>query len=176
VIQYSKIPLDDEPEICTEIGRLVAHWAVVEIHLKLVMSQLLSTDQSRAVTVYNSVTSVRTKVDIMKRLVRDFIIDDEFSRELSLLFKEVERLNSKRNEIVHAAWGRHPDGYISLHPESLPGSSGKKRMKPSYPIKSDDIKKIVEEISLVSTRLSHIQVSNKIIAESSRCLISKKNN
>lgn len=164
----SKIPLDDEPEICEALGRLIAHWAVMEIALKQVLSQLLLTDQSRGITVYDSIVSAKTKIDIIKRLIRDFLPPSQLKKSLRSLIRQADNLNSKRNELVHASWGRHPDGHILLQREGLPHAESKSRTKSSYRITAQDIRNAADSIAIVSGQLLSLHSSNGIVRESSR--------
>jgi hypothetical protein len=145
----TQVPMDFNNEFATELGRLVAHWAVVESCLTRVLAMLLGIqDQVRGQFVFMSFVSLKSKLELIERLAETFLVESLEKAQLVTLLKESSRLNKLRNDNVHAQWGPSVNkGALSRWPSSLPGNFKKQLFKDTEEITVQDIRDVVEQIA-----------------------------
>lgn len=103
------IPLDDSADHLAQLGRIVGHFAIMESSLCSAMEVLLGVDQFRGRFIFNSITSLRTKLDMLERLAHAFVKPSDAKDRLLSVLKRAGKANQKRNGLIHAIWGAGAD-------------------------------------------------------------------
>ena len=155
----TQVPMDFNPEFASELGRLVAHWAVVESCLTSILAMLLGIqDQVRGQFVFMSFVSLKSKLDLIERLTETFLVESPEKSQLVALLKESARLNKLRNDNVHAQWGPSVNkGALSRWPSSLPGNFKKQLFKDTEEMTVQDIRDVVEQIAELTSAFVEFQ-------------------
>ena len=152
------IPLDSSPEHAAALGRLLGHWAVVELQLSGILQLLLRTQQGPARYIWRGILSTRAKIEILQRLNWHYLPDQPLKEELDQHLKVADSLNAMRNAYVHALWSTPTrDSKVLLrHRNSLPRQY-KETFRDAEPFTSADIEKDVASLAEFSGRLADWQ-------------------
>jgi hypothetical protein len=98
----------DDPEYIDHalaLGRMLGHWGELESCLMLITKFLLKTDyDEKAYFVYKEFTSLRAKINLLKKLNQWFPPDKPIKDEIDNLLSDVEFYNDMRNSFIHARW------------------------------------------------------------------------
>lgn len=156
------VPMDSSPEIAQALGRMIAHWAIVENQLSdLLQELLLIPDQHRGRMLFDSIINLRSKLDLIDALVLVFTKGSE-QTELARLMKKARALNLERNQYVHATWAAAPTAdMLTRFPGMKPVMQGPQRGQPKKAVRLDAaaVLATVEAMSLLSGALSERRIS-----------------
>lgn len=112
-------PVDGQPAIAEQLGRIIAYWGLVELHLFMCLAILLETDQKTARTMWMQFVAVSAKIELMERLAHAKGAEGEWADLLEIL-SEARQCNTKRTGYVHAVYGAAmKPGDLSLIPITL---------------------------------------------------------
>lgn len=148
------IPLDQAPEHAAALGRLLGHWAILEIHLTILMQRLFQLSPQKANLIFNEIVSLRAKLKLLKRVNHHFTIDETLKKEIHDLLVSAEELNGERNKFIHAGWAGNPQDMVRIE-NSLPVNY--KRLTRKYmKFTPKDIQNFVEDIAKLSGSLNDL--------------------
>lgn len=152
-MKKATIPLDSSPEHAAALGRLIGHWAIVEFSLSDIFQKLSGTPKrNKASLILESIVSVKTRLDIIERLIQHFVADCKLKTELEALMTETRDLNSERNAIVHAAWTGGSGGILKRIRTGVPYNP-KIRSHKTKDFSAEDIQDVVDRIASLAQRL-----------------------
>ena len=123
------VPIDSADEHAKELGRLIAHWAVIEHLLVDLLGALLKINQSRAQLIWAEYSAFAVKIRLLRRCTYCYVPDCQQKSDLFKLLGKINDLNDIRNKYVHATWaaGRSDKSLTLIH--GTPPSDYKKRVK-----------------------------------------------
>jgi hypothetical protein len=158
------IPLDSRPEHAAALGRLLGHWAVVEMELIGILEYFLGIEQPFARLVWQEFVSTRGKINLLLRL-NWATVDSAMKSKLDDLLNNAQDLNEVRNAYIHALWV--DPGANSLHlmrsRNTSPGNY-KKTFRKSEPFTPEAIQEDVTKFAKLSAALadwiSHVRSGN----------------
>lgn len=148
-------PLDDRPEHAAALGRLLGHWAYLELQLLIVLEKLLEIDTQKARFVYQEFISVASKIKLLQRLNHHFTSDITKKEKLEKLLANTDTLSIKRNNFIHAIWAstlNDDDPQLLRVRNSLPGKYENLYHKIEE-FTPKDIQRVVDEISTLTLSL-----------------------
>src|SRR3989339_2115641 len=148
----TQVAMDFHHEFSVELGRLVAHWAVVESCLSNILSMLIGIqDQVKGKFIFMTFISLKSKLELIERLTETFFVESPEKTRLVALLKECIRLNNLRNDNVHAQWGPSTNkDNLSRWPSSLPNNFKRQIFKEVSEVAVQDIRNVVEQIAELS--------------------------
>ncbi|OGP70854.1 MAG: hypothetical protein A2Z73_03380 [Deltaproteobacteria bacterium RBG_13_60_28] len=158
--------LDDSPDHAAALGRLLGHWAILETKLMHMMEILLNVDHHRADFVYKEFVSISSKITLLKRLNRWLTKDESLKDEIKNLLSKAGKLNTQRNDFIHARWLSVAHGDYSNKLIRISISSPRdinELHKPSKRFTAQDIQDVVEEI--VKLSLSFQKLLDRMLKE-----------
>jgi hypothetical protein len=149
----TKIPLDEAPRFAAALGRLTAHWAMVEFELSTLLAALLGVDMARAALLYQTFFCVPQKLELLQRLVRGFVEPGGERSALLALLREAAELEERRDGFVHAAWavGRGEDSLQQIS-SSLPRNPQALR-RAMREVAVTEVDAVVERMAVLSAEL-----------------------
>jgi len=151
-----KFHLDiDNSAHAAALGRLVAHWAVLERHLILILQWLLSTDWKTAMIIYQEFVSTKSKIVLLRRLNNYRNKNKTLKKEIDSYLAHALNLNSERNTFIHALWSTQVKDHI-VRIKTIPPFDHKKIEHPWEQLAYQDIQDVVEEISKLSGSLHNL--------------------
>lgn len=95
------------------IGNLVFSWSNNESLFVYLLASLLQTDEVSAAVVFSTLNTTRARLDVIQRLARVKIRDEEVAKELDSLVKRFNNANRTRNEFNHCLYSLGPNGEIA---------------------------------------------------------------
>jgi hypothetical protein len=143
-------PIDLSPEIAAAIGRLVAHWGILEDLLTQLLQNLLGVDQFRADMVFNTFPALGQKIGLIERLLYSFA-EANATRTTALSFcKRAKALSETRNKFIHASWaGDGTSGELVIFSKALPNDTKKRISQPPI-VTAQDIQIEVDKVAALS--------------------------
>src|SRR4030042_1782210 len=99
--------LDDYQDHATALGLMLGHWGELETHLMRMLEFLFQVGNDHVTHqktdfVYKEFVSLTSKITLLERLNRWFILNDKpLNERIKKLLSEVRRLNTERNKYVH---------------------------------------------------------------------------
>jgi hypothetical protein len=150
------IPFDDAPEHAAALGRLIAHWNVLERILVIILQWLLGTSWNKALFIYQEFVSAKSKINLLRRLNHHFNKNIELKNEIDSYLGRASKLNSQRNQFIHALWGVRVEDKLVRGTTMEPPNYKKSSISGHIPeqFTSQDIQAVVEEIAELSQSLS----------------------
>ena len=134
------------------IGRISAHWAILEMHLHVVMWGFLGVSQRVGHAITAPVMSMNTKLHMLRSLAnesKDLSADGR--KHFMALMVRVGDLQTDRNNVVHAVWS------VSKKPDCFNRSKftgwGKVKFE-NQDMTAQEIEDIADEIALLSNEIA----------------------
>jgi len=146
------IPLDDAPEHAAALGRLLGHWAFLEVELETIMRFLLGIDQFKAKFIWQEFTSAKAKIALIQRLNHHFTANKDSKESLDKLLSKAQELNSDRNAFVHALWAGD-EKKLTRFRNTPPGNYKKAGRMPEQ-FSPQDVQNVVDKIAELSQALT----------------------
>lgn len=109
--------IEQYPDHLRLIGLFVTDYSALEGRLALTMWALLDSP-NLGTTVFYSIPSAKTKIDIVRTLVVQTVEAGAVQEEFLAAINDVRRVTDQRNRIVHGQWGipAGPEGKIAPNP------------------------------------------------------------
>jgi len=95
------------------IGNLVFSWSNNESLFIYLLGILLQTDDVAAAVVFSTLNTTRARLDLIQRLARVKIRDEDVAKELDGLIKRFNKASRVRNEFNHCLYSLGPNGEIA---------------------------------------------------------------
>jgi hypothetical protein len=95
-------PLSDEFYIA--LGRVTAHFAVLEAQIEFLTWSLIGRDQGLGQIVTAQV-SFRGLLDLLSSIFRHRVADEALRAELDAVLRRAEAVERRRNLVTHSEWG-----------------------------------------------------------------------
>jgi hypothetical protein len=100
------------------IGNLIVNWSNNESLFIYVLMLLLETDQSSAAIVFATLNTTRARLDLIHRLAKIKLKDENLDKALSKLIDRFNRSTALRNEFNHCMYITDAAGQIT-HTQSM---------------------------------------------------------
>ena len=140
------IPLDNSPDHSSALGRMLGHWATIELHLSDLLGIFLGVDQLKMTMLNSAFTSVPSKIKLIDRLCRLYVVDSKEKEDLLQILKDLEELNAERNSFVHSLWGAGSTSDTLTKIDTRPPNKTSNRVRPTEELKASDIQDFVSRI------------------------------
>jgi len=122
-----------------------------ELHLQSLAWHFLKLGPKEGRVLTHRMSAV-DKINLLRAVSKRWITDRAVANEVTVLTRTAERLNSRRNEIVHGLWGAHPSTPKQL--ELLYIRTDEQKILPhARHLTSDDVKQIASQIRDLDRRL-----------------------
>ena len=152
-----QIPLDSNHEFAAALGRLLGHWAIVEHELTDILGILLRVNQPRAQMIFMTFISFKAKLQLIERLIHNFVGASPEKNRLLSLIRSAGNLNDERNGFIHATWGvGNTNDSLTRFPNTLQGNT-KNAFRATDDLTPQDIQKVVDTIASLSGELQHFR-------------------
>lgn len=102
------------PEVAAEAFRVTAAWSVVEALQGELLAHLVDGNASAVAAVYVTIRNTPQARAAIENVVRAGRLDDDLSKEIESILKEVAKLAEERNSLAHGITAFSPE-----HPGSL---------------------------------------------------------
>ena len=100
------------------IGNLVFSWSNNESLFIYILMILLETDEASAAIAFATLNTTRARLDLIQRLARIKIRDNDLDRDLAKLIKRFNDTTQVRNEFNHCMYVLDRQGHIT-HTQSM---------------------------------------------------------
>ncbi len=150
------IPFDDAPEHAAALGRLVAHWNVLERILVILLQWLLSTSWLKSLLVFQQFASFPGKIGVLRTLNYHFNKHDHLKNEVDKHLKTALGYNDTRIQFVHALWGVKVGDKIVRTPSFEPTNPRVTSQHIYGEFSPQDIQAEVDKIAKLSQKFSDI--------------------
>ncbi|WP_202396168.1 hypothetical protein [Stappia sediminis] len=104
--------------ILSLIGSLVFSWSNNESLFIYVLNILLDSDEISAAIVFTTLNTTRARLDLIDRLAKVKIQDEDVAADLQRLIKRFNKASRTRNEFNHCLYMLGPEGDIT-HTQTL---------------------------------------------------------
>lgn len=147
----------DRERLMTLIGAMSMSWANNESVLIYLMMVLLRTDDVSAALVYGTLNTARARSDLVSRLTRVQVTDQELRREVDDILTRLEKCGRVRNDLQHASYefdtaGR-PVSTRSMRVEQSRKRLSFGRARPVDAARLAKITEVVDELGQINQRL-----------------------
>lgn len=144
------LPMDSQPEISAQLGRLIAHWAIVELVLRSSLEIILGIDQFRAQVLWMQFISTGSKIELIQRLVHtDTRLEEAQRNEFQTHLAEAKSCNGMRNAYVHATYAAGEGISLTRFPETL-DRNYKRGRRPISVVTEESLRTDVERLATLS--------------------------
>jgi hypothetical protein len=154
MVNKMHIALEQAPEHAAALGRLLGHWAVLEMLLTVLMQRLFQLGPQKADLIFKEIVSLKAKLKLLKRINHHFTIDGVLKEEIHDLLVSAEKLNEDRNKFIHSGWAGDSRDMVRIE-SSLPPSY-KKLTKSHIKFTPQNIQNFVEKIAQLSGFLNDL--------------------
>jgi len=132
------------------IGEVVFRWTLLEEHLQTIVWHVMGLDwkQGRLLTFG---ANADLKIEMFEGLALNSISDQAIAREIKSISNRADKLNSRRNRVVHGTWGfkSKPREYRLFYIVNV-----KQRIRPdTKKMRPQDLKIIADDIKELDDRL-----------------------
>lgn len=103
-LEFSNAALGKRPEHAAAIGRLMGLWSLIEAAVASILGHLMHDNPRAAIALMDSFTSNQARLAAVKKVARELLEDDEFSK-FGDLMDRVQIEAQTRNKIAHGVWG-----------------------------------------------------------------------
>ncbi len=86
------------------VGEIASLWSQLELHLDMLIWELLGVRQPAAACVTSQLASANSRLRAIKALIDLYGASDDIKRTINKFSENVEALQIKRNRAVHDAW------------------------------------------------------------------------
>ena len=146
------VPMDDCPEHAAALGRLFAHWAVLELYLTDVLEYLIDINRNYAKAIWQQFNLVDDKIKLMRR-INNVFEPVPLKDDLETLLKEAEALRIERNAYAHGMWTQASDPAVLIRLSHMAPSSLAILSRVEKPFTVQDIQNDVERIATLSRKV-----------------------
>ncbi len=133
------------------IGNIVFSWSNNESLFVYILEILLQTDQVSAAIVFTTLNTTRARLDLIQRLARVKLKDDDVSQELDRLINRFNKASRVRNEFNHCLYSVGPSGEIShtqtMKLQEVRGELKWGEVKPVDELRIRQMKKCIEDLT-----------------------------
>jgi hypothetical protein len=129
------------------IGALVTTWGTDESWFLAMLQALLAGDKSSAMIVWASFHNTRSRLELVRRLVRQHVTDEALRADLESAITEFAGCTKIRNFFCHAAYGGDEEGRLAVA-HSINVSTSENDASPiadaSQPLDRGNLQQLVE--------------------------------
>lgn len=105
--------VEQRTRVLSLIGNIVFSWSNNESLFIYVLSILLETDEISAAVVFTTLNTTRARLDLIQRLARVKVRDEEVAAELDRLISRFNKASRVRNEFNHCLYTVGATGEIT---------------------------------------------------------------
>lgn len=98
-------PTVQRPQLAMALGVFVAEWSTVEMMMAHLFATLIHIDGRVSTGILDRVLSTQQKIAILKFTTQQTVPDEHARTPVMAALGSVQRLSSKRNDLVHGKWG-----------------------------------------------------------------------
>lgn len=143
---------DLDPPLLQALGKIVYHWAYVEMLEGAFLAHLLNADQGLTHVVTQNVSGA-TLTDWLRTLVQIRFKDDETRARISDLLSRIDTARGERNAFVHGLWTQGDDRSLA---EVTTIKWDRAEVMRHEVVSANDLDGFVEEIGEIYTELLRI--------------------
>ncbi len=120
--------LSKHPDISSALADMIIIWSAVENALVALTHKLLGTTAQKSTIAFYSHTSLHGRINMIKRLVREFVSDKTVKDNLLTSLTKITNLATTRNSYVHGKWASDYKGTVVVFDlRKLPNSTKRKK-------------------------------------------------
>ena len=147
----------EREHLMTLVGALSLAWSNNESVLIYLMMVLLRTDDLSAALVYGTLNTARARSDLVSRLTRAHVSDQDLRGEVADVLSALEKCGRVRNDLQHASYefdaaGR-PVSTRSMRVEQNRTRLSFGRVRPVDAARKVKIAEVIEELGHINQRL-----------------------
>ncbi|TRW99297.1 hypothetical protein FNJ84_01065 [Paracoccus sp. M683] len=136
--------------ILLRVGRLNYAWSNTESLLVHLLSGLTGMQSNAAVIVFLSINSTRGRIELVERLAKQLLPQDDKQHQLLDLMARFSRLSALRHRYNHSIWSFQEDGSISTILMRIADRRDRIRMGRKQQLDDDQLAQLDQELEMMS--------------------------